>query len=70
MDFTIASAKHFKGRKLPERTDYTRWRMLDEAGRQTWHYLEDDEDAEEWPQSIADKWYLALPIACHTHQDI
>ena len=50
--------------KLQERTDYTRWRMLDESGRQTWHYLVDDEDAEEWPQSIADKYFLDLPTVC------
>lgn len=48
--------------KLQERTDYSRWRMLDEAGRHTWHYLEDEEDAKEWPQSLADKWYLGLPM--------
>lgn len=48
--------------QLSTRTDYTRWRMLDEKGRQTWHYLEDDEDAKEWPQTTADKWYLGLPV--------
>ncbi|KAL2067543.1 hypothetical protein VTL71DRAFT_1968 [Oculimacula yallundae] len=47
--------------KLSERTDFTRWRMLDEAGRQTWHYL-DDEEAKAWPQSDADKWFLGLPL--------
>ena len=47
---------------LSERTDYTRWRLLDERGRQTWHYLEDDEDAKEWPQSTADKYFLGLPL--------
>jgi lanosterol synthase len=47
--------------KLQERTDYSRWRLLDERGRQTWHYLEDDEDGEEWPQSTADKYFLGLP---------
>ena len=49
---------------LSERTDYSRWRMLDERGRQTWHYLEDDEDVKEWPQSTADKYYLGLPTVC------
>jgi lanosterol synthase len=48
--------------KLQERTDYTRWRMLDEAGRHTWHYLKDDEDVKEWPQSRADKYFLGLPL--------
>jgi lanosterol synthase len=47
---------------LSERTDHSRWRLLDERGRQTWHYLEDDEDAREWPQSTADKYYLGLPL--------
>jgi hypothetical protein len=34
---------------------------LDVKGRQTWHYLENDKDAEQWPQSTADKWFLGLP---------
>ncbi|KAI9758676.1 MAG: hypothetical protein M4579_002924 [Chaenotheca gracillima] len=46
---------------LAEKTDYSKWRMLDERGRQTWHYLEDDEDVKEWPQTVADKYYLGLP---------
>jgi len=49
---------------LSERTDYSRWRLLDERGRQTWHYLEDEEDAKEWPQSTADKYFLGLPLVC------
>ncbi len=36
--------------------------MRNDDGRQTWHYLEDDEKAKEWPQSYADKWYLGLPL--------
>ncbi len=51
--------------KLSERTDYTRWRLLDEEGRQTWHYLEDDEAAKEWPQSTADKYFLGLPMVSY-----
>lgn len=50
--------------KLSERTDYTKWRLLDEKGRQTWHYL-NDEEAKDWPQSDADKWFLGLPLV-HT----
>lgn len=34
--------------------------MKDDAGTQTWHYLESDEEAKAWPQSIADKWYLGM----------
>ncbi len=51
-----------KRAKLPAKTDRSRWRMLDDEGRHTWHYLEDDEKAKEWPQSYADKWYLGLPL--------
>jgi hypothetical protein len=47
--------------KLPDRTDYNRWRLLDESGRQTWHYLEDDEEVKKWPQTSADKYFLGLP---------
>ncbi len=46
---------------LKEHTDKSRWRLLDEDGRQTWHYLEDDKEAEAWPQSVADKYFLGLP---------
>lgn len=53
-----------KKQKLSERTDHARWRLLDEKGRQTWHYLEDDEEVKEWPQSRADKYFLGLPLVC------
>ncbi len=43
------------------RTDPTRWRLLDERGRQTWHYLQSDEELKQWPQSIADRYFLNLP---------
>ena len=46
---------------LDEATDVRRWRLLDEAGRQTWHYLGSDEELAAWPQSIADKYFLKLP---------
>ena len=46
------------------RTDYLRWRLLDDRGRQTWEYLETDEAVKEWPQSIADKYFLGLPTVC------
>lgn len=55
---------------LSERTDHTRWRMLDEKGRQTWHYLQDDEDAKEWPQSTADKYFLGLPTVSFSPDNI
>jgi lanosterol synthase len=50
-----------KRTKLADRTDHTKWRLLDEKGRQTWHYLEDEHDLQEWPQSIADKYFMGLP---------
>lgn len=43
-----------------EKMDYSRWRLLDERGRQTWHYLENDEELKKWPQSTADKYHLGL----------
>jgi lanosterol synthase len=65
IEFTIANTRS-TGPKLSKRTDYTRWRLLDDAGRQTWHYLADDEDVKEWPQSIADKWHLNMPTVRYT----
>ena len=58
-------------------TDLRRWRVLDERGRQTWHYLTTDKELEAWPQTVADKHFLGLPlvrsIACfslHTNADV
>jgi len=51
-----------KRTKLGHKTDISRWRMRDDGGRQTWHYLEDDDTVKQWPQSYADKWYLGLPL--------
>jgi lanosterol synthase len=45
-----------------DKTDYSRWRMLDEDGKHTWHYLDDDGVARKWPQTLADKYYLGLPL--------
>jgi lanosterol synthase len=47
------------------RTDYSRWRLLDDGGRQTWEYLETDETVKKWPQSTADKYFLGLPTVCY-----
>jgi lanosterol synthase len=49
-----------KRAKLRDRTDYTKWRLVDDHGRQTWEYLEDDKAAEAWPQSTATKWHLGM----------
>jgi lanosterol synthase len=70
VEFTIAETKSTKGPKLSTRTDYTRWRLLDEEGRQTWHYLEDEEAIKAWPQSIADKWHLGMPTVCYIYRDV
>ncbi|KAF3920313.1 hypothetical protein AA313_de0210112 [Arthrobotrys entomopaga] len=40
-------------------TDYTRWRLKDDHGRQTWHYLS-EEEAKKWKQSTADRYFLGL----------
>lgn len=50
--------------RLESKTDYSRWRMRDDKGRLTWHYLEDDEELEKWPQTYADKYFLGLPLVC------
>lgn len=44
------------------KTDYTRWRLKDERGCQTWHYLETEDEIEQWPQSLADKWHLGIDL--------
>ena len=43
-------------------TDPERWRLLDEQGRQTWHYLRTDAETEKWPQTTYDRHHLGLPI--------
>ena len=43
-------------------TDIHRWRLRDEAGQQTWHYLASDEEVKAWPQSAADRYFLGLPL--------
>lgn len=43
-----------------EKTDHQRWRLRDERGRQTWEYLAEGEAVKQWPQSVADKYYLGL----------
>ncbi|KAL9594982.1 MAG: hypothetical protein Q9219_006710, partial [cf. Caloplaca sp. 3 TL-2023] len=49
------------GTSKDQRTDLTRWRLLDERGRQTWQYLTSDDEIKSWPQSTADKYFLGLP---------
>ncbi|KAJ0424939.1 terpenoid cyclases/protein prenyltransferase alpha-alpha toroid [Aspergillus carlsbadensis] len=45
-----------------ENLDRSRWRLKNENGRHTWHYLEDDNAARRWPQTLADKYYLGFPL--------
>lgn len=58
------ATKTVQGELTEPKTDLRRWRLLDEQGRQTWHYLRTDEEVKEWPQSTADKYFLGLPIVC------
>lgn len=51
------STKNSNGRA---KTDYAKWRLKDDRGCQTWHYLEGEEENRAWPQSTADKYFLGL----------
>ena len=57
----VVSNGHAISPKPDQKTNYTRWRLLDEHGRHTWHYLKSDEELKSWPQSCADKHFLGLP---------
>jgi lanosterol synthase len=46
------------------RTDSTRWRLRNERGVHTWHYLEDDEELRRWPLTTADKYFMGLDTVC------
>ncbi|KAF2274408.1 lanosterol synthase [Westerdykella ornata] len=48
-----------------EKTDRTRWRMKNDGGVHTWHYLS-EEEAARWPMSRADKWYLGMDTGAPT----
>ncbi|KAF2125394.1 lanosterol synthase [Dothidotthia symphoricarpi CBS 119687] len=48
------------GEKDYTKTDYTRWRLRNDRGCHTWHYLETEEEEKAWPQSTADKYFLGL----------
>jgi lanosterol synthase len=47
-------------------TDRSRWRLLNESGRHTWHYLKSDKEIKEWPQTIADKYHTGQPTVGQT----
>ncbi len=46
------------------RTDPYRWRLRNDRGVQTWHYLQTDEEVKQWPITVADKHYLGLGTVC------
>lgn len=46
------------------KTDRTRWRLLDERGRQRWRYLRSEEEAKDWPMSTFEKYALGLDTVC------
>lgn len=50
------------------KTDHTRWRLKDDDGRHTWHYLESDEELKAWPQTAADKYFLGMDTVGHIVQ--
>lgn len=44
-------------------TDYSRWRLeCTDDGDHIWHYLHDDQQCADWPQSDIDKYWLGLPL--------
>ncbi|CAG8628199.1 679_t:CDS:10, partial [Diversispora eburnea] len=45
-----------------EWTDLKRWRLEVNNGRQTWHYLENESEIKNWPQSTIEKYWLGLPF--------
>jgi lanosterol synthase len=40
-------------------TDLARWRLEVDKGRQVWQYLS-PEEAQEWPQTAYDKYWLGI----------
>ena len=44
------------------KTDRSRWRLLDERGRQRWIYLHTEQEAEDWPQADVDRYHLGLSV--------
>ncbi|KAL4882678.1 terpenoid cyclases/protein prenyltransferase alpha-alpha toroid [Aspergillus karnatakaensis] len=59
---TTSATETLPPSRFLDKIDRTRWRLKNDHGRQTWHYLEDDDAARAWPQTLADKYYLGLPL--------
>lgn len=54
--------KPFEGALPPQMTDLSRWRLRDDDGCHTWHFLADESAALHWPQSDAERSYLGMPL--------
>jgi hypothetical protein len=48
--------------KQRETTNPLFWRLRVKEGRQTWVYLDNYENAKEWPQNDFDKYWQGLPL--------
>ncbi|KXT17595.1 hypothetical protein AC579_6191 [Pseudocercospora musae] len=59
----ISGSEQANGNSTIPKTDLRRWRLKDDRGRQTWHYLNTDEEVRKWPQTTADKYHLGLDVA-------
>jgi hypothetical protein len=59
---SVKDNRPLKRRGVPDQTDRSRWRLRSDDALHTWHYLEDDEAAKKWPLSLADKYYLDIPL--------
>lgn len=64
----VLNRKQLDGTTIEDQatTDINRWRLNDDHGRHTWHYLETEEQAKLWPQTPADRYHLGLSMVC-TH---
>lgn len=52
------------------KTDLSRWRLrVSDGGRHVWHYLDTEQEAESWPQTPEDKYWLGLPTVRAWLQD-
>ncbi|CAG8730053.1 31988_t:CDS:10, partial [Racocetra persica] len=43
-----------------ETTDKSRWRLEVDHGKQTWHYLESNDEIKNWSQTACDRYWLGL----------
>jgi lanosterol synthase len=58
---TSATGHVAKDANGDDKTDYSRWRLVDNDGCLRWRYLDSDEEVAKWPQTIYDKHHLGLP---------